>query len=138
MSPFSIYLVELRNRYGLRQTKFAEMMGYEQSYVSALELGTKGPTNKEFVAQLIKIFKLDTHEQAELMHAIKQSQNRFTLPAGVQVDTFRMCSELWEKIDQLPSSHIQAIRALIKLNVQEVERTGRVASHTNKKLEAQM
>jgi hypothetical protein len=114
------------------------MMGYEQSYVSALELGTKGPTNKEFVAQLIKVFTLDTHEQAELIHAIKQSQNRFTLPAGVQVDTFRMCSELWEKIDQLPSSHIQAIRALIKLNVQEVELTSRAVSQAEKRLGAQM
>lgn len=41
MSPFSHFLHELRMRYDIRQVELAETMGYEQSYISALEVGIK-------------------------------------------------------------------------------------------------
>lgn len=75
MSPFSVYLSELRIRHGLRQTKLAALLGYEQGYISALELGTKGPSNEEFLARLVQVFKLTDQEQAELALAVKQSGN---------------------------------------------------------------
>lgn len=130
--------MDLRNRLGIRQVRFAEMIGYEQSYVSALELGLKGPTNKEFLAKLIQTFTLDEPQQLALMNAVKESQQRFVLPRGVQADTFRMCSELWEKIDQLPPSQIQAIRALIRLNVPESDARKLSITQCDSRLEARM
>ena len=43
MSPFSQLLAETRRRHGLRQIDLAELLGYEQTYLSALEVGAKGP-----------------------------------------------------------------------------------------------
>ena len=37
MSPFSRLLAETRRRNGLRQIDLAELLGYEQTYLSALE-----------------------------------------------------------------------------------------------------
>lgn len=121
MSPFSVYLSELRNRFGLRQTKLAEMLGYEQSYISGLELGTKSPSNQEFLARLTRAFKLTDQEQAELARVVKQSQQRFVLPRDVPPEAFRLCSELWDKIDRLPLAQLQAMRALLSLDVPMID-----------------
>ncbi|MBV7539401.1 helix-turn-helix domain-containing protein [Duganella sp. sic0402] len=121
MSPFSVYLSELRNRFGLRQTKLAEMLGYEQSYISGLELGTKSPTNEEFLTRLIRAFKMTAQEQDELAKVVKQSQQRFVLPREVHPDAFRLCSELWDKIDRIPLPQLQAIRALLSLDVPMID-----------------
>lgn len=137
MSPFSVYLSELRNRFGLRQTKLAEMLGYEQSYISGLELGTKNPSNPEFLARLSRAFNLTDQDQEELAKVVKQSQQRFILPREVHPEVFRLCSELWDKIDRIPLPQLQAIRALLNLDVpmnglQLPERDG------SKETEAQM
>jgi len=53
MSPFSHFLHELRMRLEIRQAELAELVGYEQSYISALEVGLKGPPTQEFITRLI-------------------------------------------------------------------------------------
>lgn len=117
MSPFSVYLSELRIRHGLRQTKLAALLGYEQGYISALELGTKSPSNVEFLSRLIQTFKMTSHEQAELALAVRQSQLRYTLPRDVPPEAFRFCSKLWEKIDRIPQPQWQAMLAILSLEV---------------------
>ncbi len=121
MSPFSVYLSQLRNRFGLRQTKLAEMLGYEQSYISGLELGTKNPSNQEFLTRLIRAFKMTAQEQEELAKVVKQSQQRFVLPREAHPDAFRLCSELWDKIDRIPLPQLQAIRVLLSLDVPMID-----------------
>ncbi|HEX5806423.1 MAG TPA: helix-turn-helix transcriptional regulator [Macromonas sp.] len=55
MSPFSLSLHDLRLRNGLRQAELAELMGYEQSYISALEVGLMSDdTVSEKLAKLVK------------------------------------------------------------------------------------
>ena len=54
MSPFARYLAELRKRLGMRQGEFSVLVGYDQSYLSALDTGLKGPPTQEFVERLIK------------------------------------------------------------------------------------
>jgi len=49
MSPFAIYLRKLRLRRGLKQKEMAYLLGYEQSYLSALERSVKGPPKQEFI-----------------------------------------------------------------------------------------
>ena len=55
MSPFSRYLVDLRRRLGVRQGELADLLGYDQSYLSALEIGQKGPPTPEFVDRLARV-----------------------------------------------------------------------------------
>ena len=45
-------------RHGIRQTELAELIGYEQTYISALEVGKKGPSTPEFVERLISALML--------------------------------------------------------------------------------
>jgi len=136
MSPFAVYLNKLRMRHDLRQTQMAELMGYEQGYISALELGTKNPSNEEFLAKLVQTFEMTSHEQAELAIAVKESQLRYTLPRDVPPEAFRFCSQLWEKIDRLPQTQWQALLALLSLEVPPKE--GRLLSLKTKETEAQM
>ncbi|PYE26357.1 helix-turn-helix protein [Paraburkholderia silvatlantica] len=58
MSPFSILLHEFRLRCNLRQSDLAERLGYEQSYLSSLEVGRKGRPTREFVLKLVEALNL--------------------------------------------------------------------------------
>ena len=51
-------------RHGMRQGDLAEAMGYEQTYISALEIGSKGPPTDEFIERAIKALQLGDAEQA--------------------------------------------------------------------------
>jgi transcriptional regulator with XRE-family HTH domain len=66
MSPFSHFLHDLRMRLEIRQAELAELVGYEQSYISALEVGLKGPPTQEFIARLIHALSLSPAEQQHL------------------------------------------------------------------------
>jgi transcriptional regulator with XRE-family HTH domain len=137
MSPFSVYLSELRHRFGLRQTKLAEMLGYEQSYISGLESGTKSPTNQEFLSRLVRAFHLSEEEQSELARAVKHSQQRFVLPREAPPEAFRLCCELWEKLERLPLPQLQAMRVVLSLDVPSLDRSQQAVAAA-KEQEAQM
>lgn len=76
MSPFSTYLRTLRRARGLRQVELAHLLGYEASYISALERSQKGPPRKDFIGRLIRGLKLDASEQAALSQAIEASRRQ--------------------------------------------------------------
>lgn len=113
-SPFSVFLKNLRLRNGQRQSEMAEVLGYEQAYVSSIELGTK-PPSKEFLNRLTVIY-LNDRDQAEMMKEIQESKRRYVLPIEVPTETYRLCSELWEKIDRLHPAQINAIREVLRLD----------------------
>jgi len=113
-SPFSIFLRDLRLRNNLRQHELAEILGYEQAYVSALELGTRG-ASKELLDALAARMPLSDKDQVALSQAVSESGRRFVLPAEVPTDTYRFCHELWEKIGDLHPAVIQAMRELVRL-----------------------
>jgi len=113
-SPFSLFLKNLRLRNGQRQSEMAEVLGYEQAYISAIELGTK-PPSKEFLNRLTATY-LNDRDQAEMMKEIQESKRRYVLPVEVPTDTYRLCSELWGKIDRLHPAQINAIREVLRLD----------------------
>jgi len=93
----------------------AKLLGYEQAYISAIELGTKAPS-QEFLDRLAKALALDDDERAEMQQAAHDSRRRFVLPVEVPTETYQLCSELWDKIDRLYPAQIIAIRQMIKLD----------------------
>jgi transcriptional regulator with XRE-family HTH domain len=113
-SPFSLFLKTLRLRNGQRQSEMAEVLGYEQAYISAIELGTK-PPSKEFLNRLTATY-LNDRDQAEMLKEIQESKRRYVLPVEVPTDTYRLCSELWRKIDRLHPAQINAIREVLRLD----------------------
>ncbi|WP_082729747.1 helix-turn-helix domain-containing protein [Burkholderia sp. FL-7-2-10-S1-D7] len=131
MSPFSERLRALRLRYGIRQKDLAVAMALEQSYVSALELGTKGPPSPAIVDRLSASLRLTEDEYASLHDALLLSQRHFTIPHTASADVYRLCSELWHDLDRLTDAQVRVIRDVIAMRSgmsQEVERpiVGRV------------
>lgn len=117
MSPISILLRRLRQARKLKQHELAKKLAYEQAYVSAVELGIKNPS-AEFLSRMANFLQLTTAEREDIEAALKNSRRRFVLPPDVGPETFRLCAELWEKIDRLHPSQVAALRNVIKLDVE--------------------
>lgn len=115
MSPFSTYFHDLRRRHRVSQKELAHLMGYEQGYLSGLEIGRKGPPNKEFVGKLIDALNLDPEEQARLRQAVQESQRRYLVPDDAPTEIYRMMHELWHEMDKLHPAQIRMIRDVLHL-----------------------
>ena len=113
MSPFSHFLHELRMRYDIRQVELAETMGYEQSYISALEVGIKGPPPDEFIKRLIDVVQLTPAEQQELRAAAEASQRKLVLDPDTPQDIYWLVNDLREKVQQLSPMHVRMIRDVL-------------------------
>ncbi|WP_196486462.1 helix-turn-helix domain-containing protein [Burkholderia cepacia] len=115
MSPFSERLRALRLRYGIRQKDPAVAMALEQSYVSAIELGTKGPPSPAVVDRLAACLRLSDDEHSSLHEALLLSQRHFTIPHTASADVYRLCSELWHDLDRLTDAQVRVIRDVIAM-----------------------
>lgn len=99
----------------MRQHELAKLLGYEQAYVSAIELGAK-PPSEEFLGKLDRSLSLNERDNLEMRLAVEKSRRRFVLPADVPTETYLLCHELWEKIDRLYPAQIRAIRDLVRID----------------------
>lgn len=115
MSPFSTYFHDLRRRYQVSQKELAHRMGYEQGYISGLEIGRKGPPNEEFVGKLIEALNLASEEQLRLRQAVQESQRRYSVPGDAPTEIFQMMHELWHEMDKLHPAQIRMIRDVLHL-----------------------
>ena len=115
MSPFANQLKLFRIERGLRQAELAEMVGYEQSYVSALELGLKGPPTNEFVNQLIRVLKLSQEDQQILVEAVIASQRKINIPTEASAEIYWLFHKLRQQIDKLHPVQINLIETVLRL-----------------------
>ncbi len=115
MSPFAHHLRMLRVTRGLRQSELATIIGYEQSYVSALELGLKGPPNEEFVQSLSRHLQLGEDEKEELYQVVEASQRRFSIPQDVPAEVFWLCHRLAQQIHHLHPAQISLMETALNL-----------------------
>ena len=115
MSPFAFALRELRNRLDIRQAELARRVGYEQSYLSGLELGSKGPPTHEFVERLITALALPTSEADHLRKAREASERKFEIPTDAPEETYLLCNTLHSRLSQLHPLQRQAILSILQL-----------------------
>lgn len=115
MSPFSHYLHDLRMRHEIRQSELAELLGYEQSYISALEIGAKGPPTPEFLEKLILVLDMSEGEQEELRQIAEASQRKLALNSDCPPDVFWMLKELREQVNRLHPVQVKMIRDALEL-----------------------
>lgn len=141
MNPFSTYFHDLRRRYRVSQKELANLVGYEQGYISGLEIGRKGPPNEEFITKLIMGLNLDAIEQKALRQAVQESQRKYTLPGDASVEVFRMIHELWHEMENLHPAQVRMIRDVLllrnELEVPNRSKLGRVP-HKEQIQEAKM
>ena len=121
MSPFSHMLYEIRMRHDMRQSELAELMGFDQSYISALESGLKGPPAQDFVNRLCDALKLSEEEQRDVHEAADASERKLVLPADASRDAFLLCKDLREQISDLHPAEIRLIRDVLRLKRQCAE-----------------
>lgn len=122
MSPFSHFLHELRLRHQIRQSELAELLGYEQSYISALEIGTKGPPTDEFVERLIAALAVPLNEQQEIRDIAAASQRKLALRLDSPQDLYWMLQSLREQLDSLHPVQIKIIQDALNLKGSLVDR----------------
>lgn len=122
-SPISIYLRDLRLQAGMTQLDLAHSIGYEQAYVSAIELGTKSPS-REFLNKLAVVMKLGIDDSQKLELALKASRRRFVLPPESSTKTYRFCNDLWDKLERLHPALLDAMHVILNVDDQVAERPG--------------
>lgn len=115
MSPFSHFLHKLRLRYGIRQAELAQLLGCEQSHISSLEVGGKGPPTSELVQKLIAKLSLSPVEQQELHSVVAASQRKLVLEPDSSEEVFWLLNELREQISALHPAQIKLIREALHL-----------------------
>lgn len=115
MSPFAHFLHDLRLKHGIRQTELAELLGYEQSYISALEIGIKGPPTPEFLAKLAESFHMDDAERGALEQIAEASQRKLALDTDSPQGLYWLLYELRQHVDKLHPAQVQMIRDILKL-----------------------
>jgi transcriptional regulator with XRE-family HTH domain len=115
MSPFSQLLHDLRVRHGLRQAELADRIGYEQSYISALEVGLKGPPTMEFLDRVANAMSLTDEDRYQLWVAAQASQRKFVISSDAPPDIYWMFNDLRSEMDQLTPVQVRMIREVIAM-----------------------
>lgn len=115
MSPFSQLLHDLRVRQGLRQAELADRIGYEQSYISALEVGLKGPPTIEFLDRVANAMSLTDEERHQLWVAAQASQRKLVIDPDAPPDIYWLLNDLRSEVDRLTPAQVRMIREVIAM-----------------------
>lgn len=117
MSPFASTLKELRLNRNLRQKDAADLLGYEQSYVSGLENGQKPPPKNDFINKVIKTYQLNDAEQQILSESIEQSRQFYKLPKNASLEAYLIFQALEKQINRLSRNEMMLIKIALGLEV---------------------
>jgi transcriptional regulator with XRE-family HTH domain len=115
MSPFSTVFRDLRVFCGLRQVEFAAQLGYEQSYISAIELGTKGPPTSDFIERLVQRLNLDDEWQKRLLDALDESHRKIVLHNEAPEELYKMFNELRRQLENLQPAQVELMQMALRL-----------------------
>lgn len=102
-------------RHRIRQSELASLIGFERSYVSALEIGTKGPPTEEFIDKLVSSLALSPSERDEIRDAVSASQRKLVIGPDCPTDVFWMLRDLREQLEELHPVQIKMIRDALQL-----------------------
>jgi transcriptional regulator with XRE-family HTH domain len=117
MNPFSNEIRRLRKIKGIQQKDAAEKLGYEQSYISAVELGLKDPPKYPgFLEKLTKIYQLTEDEHHHLKHLLHLSNRVITIPKKASEEEFYLGHQMEQKFGTLSAEQIHLIKAVLNMN----------------------
>lgn len=133
MSPFAICLRELRKARGLKQKDLAEQLGYEQSYLSSLETGLKGPPTKELVEKLVTQFELTDFEAERIHRAATMSDRKLTIPTDADEQVYRLVYEMRRQIHKILPSQVSMMLEILNMPYKMIEETNYLASENTGK-----
>jgi len=105
-----------QNAHGICQTVLADMLGYEQTYISALEVGKKGPPTQEFVDKLITALNLSGEERDRIFEAYEASCRKLVIDNDMPQDVYWLLRDLKKHLHGLAKTQIKLIRQILVLN----------------------
>lgn len=115
MSPFALLLRQLRLSRGLKQKDLAYQLGYEPSYLSALERSEKGPPRQDFIVRLVRGLNLSEPEQTNLAQALKKSRRQYSIPARASEEEYDLLGQLGPQLGRLHSVQIRLIQLALEM-----------------------
>jgi transcriptional regulator with XRE-family HTH domain len=104
-------------RHGLRQSDLAKLINYEKSYISALEIGLKGPPNSDFLERISSGLALTLEEKTALYCAVDASQRKLVIDADSPSELFLLLKDLRDTASQLAPVQIRLIREIARLPI---------------------
>lgn len=119
MTPLSYYLRELRRQRNLLQKEAAEILGYEQSYLSAMETGGKGVPKANFLNQVIKKLELSESEKTKLLIAADKSRRVIKVPLSASCFVYELCHELEQQLPTLTDIQLEMIGLVLRISQKE-------------------
>lgn len=120
MSPFAIQLKKIRTERQLQQKTMAEIIGCEQSYLSALETDSKVPPQQEKLLQLVKKLNLSLEDEALLLMAAEKSRRSIRLPLKAQSQVFELCHKLENQLPTISAIQLELIGLALRINPKEM------------------
>ena len=120
MSPFAHLIRALREKRNLRQNDAAVLLGYEQSYLCALETSNKGTPKAEFIKLLIKRYNLNEEEIENLMDSLKRSKRRYVVPLKAKCEEYDLVYKLNEQLGKLTTNQILLMQIALNSDVGNV------------------
>lgn len=117
MSPFAHLLQQLRVERNLRQAELAELVGYDQTYISALEVGLKGPPPFNLVERLQQALGLSDDETRALTDAIGASRRRYVIEPGdtdIHQDVYLLLRDLWARLPELTATQVRILSDVLR------------------------
>ena len=122
MSPFAEYFHQLRVKHGVRQTELAVLIGYEQTYLSAVELDKKGPPTEDFIQRFVEVLGLSQEEHQELLRRAKASNRKWKMDMELVPDAYWLMDELRDRLPKISLAQITAIRTILSIQDSLLER----------------
>ncbi|HEY8158751.1 MAG TPA: helix-turn-helix transcriptional regulator [Methylobacter sp.] len=123
MTPFGLFLENIRRSRHLQQKQLAANLGVQACYISSLEKGRKTPPSKQVLEKLIIALELDEEEQAAMWDSAEQSQRSLQLPNDMILAEYRMVSELRKQLGRLSEGQITIILDVLALSTTASQRS---------------
>lgn len=120
-TQFSKTLKLLRVNRGLRQRQLAELIGCEQSYLSALERAHKHPPQKNKLEFIIKKMDLSEEEASQLREAAANTIRHIKIPQSAGEDIREMCKLFEQTLPEISNVQVKLITLALSLPRNQVE-----------------
>lgn len=115
MTPFGLFLQDIRRDRRLAQKQLAGLLEVDQSYLSGLESGRKGVPPASMVGRLTEALKLNEEEVRSLNEAVVQSRRKVEIPLRADPAEYTMIHRVADKLGYLCPAQIRAIEEIISI-----------------------
>jgi len=123
MTPFGLFLENIRRSRQLQQKQLAADLGVQACYISSLEKGRKAPPSKKVLERLIAALDLNEEEQTLMWESVEQSELSFKLPGNMILAEYQLISRLKQQLGRLSQEQITIMLNVLALNTTSNKQT---------------